>query len=200
MYEKEKEELCRICRLLYDRHLVEACDGNVSMRVSEEHILITPSGKNKGFLKAEEILTVDFSGMSVEGKGKASKEFPLHRTVYENRPEAAAVVHTHPVYVTAFAMAGQTIPDNYLIESKVMLGKCALAEYAPPGTPELAEKILPYVKDCNAILLKNHGAVTVGKSLVDAYNKMEVLETIAKTIIMSRLVGEPSPIPGSDER
>lgn len=198
MYEKEKEELCRVCRLLYDRHLVEACDGNVSIRVSEEHILITPSGKNKGFLNAQQILTVDFSGLSVEGKGKASKEFPLHRTVYENRPEVRCVVHTHPVYATAFAMAGQNIPDNYLIESKVMLGKCALADYAPPGTAELAEKIVPYVKNCNAILLKNHGAVTFGTSVADAYNKMEVLETIAKTIIMSRLVGEPSPIPDQD--
>ena len=109
MYEKERQELAQVCRLLYDRQLVSACDGNVSRKVSGEHILITPSGRNKGFLQAEDILVTDFSGNSVNGAGKASKEFPLHRVVYEKRPEITAVVHTHPVYATAFAMAARSM-------------------------------------------------------------------------------------------
>ena len=195
MYEKERQERAQVCRLLYDRQLVSACDGNVSRKVSGEHILITPSGRNKGFLQAEDILVTDFSGNSVNGAGKASKEFPLHRVVYEKRPEITAVVHTHPVYATAFAMAGKNIPEDYLIESRVMLGKCALAKYAPPGTRQLAEEAALYVEECNAILLQNHGALTYGRDLMDAYHKMEVLECIAKTIIMSRLVGDPVRIP-----
>ena len=92
-------------------------------------------------------------------------------------------------------MAGKNIPEDYLIESRVMLGKCALAKYAPPGTRQLAEEAALYVEECNAILLQNHGALTYGRDLMDAYHKMEVLECIAKTIIMSRLVGDPVRIP-----
>lgn len=195
MYRKKKELLAEICHLLYMRNLVSACDGNVSLRVSENSILITPSGINKGFVTAEQMLLVDFTGACVEGEGKASKEFPLHRTVYEQKSEVKAVIHTHPVYATAFAMTGTNIPDQYLIESKVMLGRCELADYAPPGTEALAKKMEPFVKDCNAVLLKNHGAVTWGSDLMDAFNKMEVLESIAKTIIMSKAIGDGAEIP-----
>lgn len=195
MYEAEKKELAKWCKALYEKELVTACDGNVSLMVAENTLLITPSGRNKGYLEPEEMILVTLDGTVLEGKGKASKEFPMHSKVYQNRKEVRAVIHTHPVYATAFAMAGQNIPDNYLIESKVILGKCGLAEYAPPGTVELAEKMEPFIEECNAILLKNHGAVTYGNSLMDAFNKMEVLESIAKTIIMSKVIGEPVPIP-----
>lgn len=191
LYEEKRRELADICRLLYERNLVTATDGNVSVRVSENHILLTPSGKNKGFLKPEEMLVVDLEGHVAEGEGKASKEYPMHRAAYLKRKDAGAVVHTHPVYATAFALAGKNIPENYLIETRMMLKKVALAGYATPGTIEMAEVIAPFIEDTNAILLQNHGALTVGKDLMDAFNKMEVLESIAKTIIMSGSVGEP---------
>lgn len=191
LYEEKRRELADICRLLYERNLVTATDGNVSVRVSEDHILLTPSGKNKGFLKPEEMLVVDFEGHVAEGKGKASKEFPMHRAAYLKRKDAGAVVHTHPVYTTAFALSGKNIPENYLIETRMMLKRVALAGYATPGTIEMAEAIVPFIADTNAVLLQNHGALTVGKDLMDAFNKMEVLESIAKTIIMSKAVGEP---------
>jgi L-fuculose-phosphate aldolase len=167
------------------------------MLVSDEHILITPSRKNKGLLKPEEMIVVTIKGDLVEGSSKASSEFPMHQSIYRYRPDVRAIVHTHPVYATAFALAGKTIPDNYLIEAKVILGATRLAEYATPGTLEMVEVIKPHVKECNSILLKNHGAITYGVDLVDAYNKMDVLENIAKTIIMSRILGEPMII--SDE-
>lgn len=194
MYEMQRKELADICRLLYDRNLVTATDGNVSMRVSEEHILLTPSGKNKGFVRPEDMLVVDFEGNVVEGIGKASKEYPMHRHIYEKRSDVNAVVHTHPVYATAFALAGKNIPDNYLIETRMMLKKVALADYATPGTMEMVDVIAPLTEDVNVILLRNHGAVTYGNGLMDAFNKMEVLESIAKTIIASGAVGEPVPI------
>lgn len=195
MYESEKKELAEICKLLYTRRLVTACDGNISLRVSDEHILITPSGRNKGYLKPDEMILTDFDGNSIENAGKASREFPLHKLVYEQRPDISAVIHTHPIYATAFAMAGKNIPDDYLVESRVMLGKCGLAGYAPPGTMLLAEQLAPFIPTCNAVLLQNHGAVTYGVDLMDAFNKMEVLESIAQTIIMSRIIGEPVAIP-----
>lgn len=195
MYEKEKNELTQICRLLYERNLVTATDGNVSKRLADGNILLTPSGKSKGFLTAEEILALDLYGNVLEGNGKASKEYPMHRAVYEKRPDAMAVIHTHPVFATAFALAGKNIPDNYLIETKMMLGKVALAEYAVPGTMEMVEVTAPYLEAYNVILLRNHGALTIGKNLMDAFHKMEVLEAVAKTVIVSKAVGEPQPIP-----
>lgn len=194
MYEAEKKELVEICKLLYDRNLVAASDGNISVRINDRHLLITPSGKNKGFLHPQEIIVIDMDGNVIEGKGKASREYPMHRTIYMGRKDVNAIVHTHPVYATAFAMTGQNIPDNYLIESRVSLGKVGLAAYAPAGSVQLAENIKPFVKDCNAVLLMNHGAIAYGENLMSAYNKMEVLETVAKTIIVSRQIGIPVPI------
>lgn len=190
MYEKEKLELEKYCHLLYDRNLVTASDGNVSIRVSAEHILLTPSGKNKGLVTAEEMIVLDLEGNTVEGVGKASKEYPMHRVIYQKREDVRAVIHTHPVYATAFALAGKNLPDNHLIEMKMMLGGTALAEYATPGTIEMARAVEPFLDEYDAILLKNHGAVTCGKSLVDAFNKMEVMESIAKTIILSKVLGD----------
>lgn len=191
LYEEKRRELTEICHLLYECNLVTATDGNVSVRVSEKHILLTPSGKNKGFLKPEEMLVVDLDGCVIEGEGKASKEFPMHRAVYLERRDVGAVVHTHPVYATAFALAGKNIPEDHLIETRMMLKKVALAGYATPGTLEMAEVIAPFIANTNAILLQNHGALAVGRDLMDAFNKMEVLESIAKTIIMSKLIGKP---------
>lgn len=194
MYENKKQELTDICHLLYKRHLVTASDGNISLRVSEKHILLTPSGKNKGLVRADEMMVLDLLGNLIEGEGKASKEYPMHRAVYEGRKDVCAVIHTHPVYATAFALAGKNLPDNYLIEMKMMLKGTALAEYATPGTIEMAEVISPFIPTHNAILLKNHGAVTFGEDLDDAFNKMEVMESIAKTIIQSKILGGPEVI------
>lgn len=194
MYEKEKLELMNICHLLYERNLVTASDGNISVRISEEHILLTPSGRNKGMLQKEEILVLDGNGNTIQGEGRASKEYPMHKEIYRRRQDVKAVVHTHPVYATAFALAGKNLPDNYLIESRMILGRTALADYAAPGTPALAAAAARYAEECNAILLRNHGALTLGKNLMDAFQKMEVMESIAKTIILSRLIGEPEPI------
>ena len=191
MYEEQRKELAQICHLLYERNLVAATDGNVSMRVSGEHILLTPYGKNKGFVKPEEMLVLNFDGTVVEGSEKASKEYPVHRAVYETREDVKAVIHTHPVFATAFAMAGKNIPDNCLIETSMMLKGVALAGYAAPGSQELAESVRPLTRDNDAVLMQNHGALTMGKDLMAAFNKMEVLETVAKTVIASRVLGEP---------
>ncbi|MGF7143207.1 L-fuculose-phosphate aldolase [Anaerotaenia torta] len=194
MYEQERIQLKEICKLLYERQLVTASDGNISMRLNEKHIIITPSRKNKGLLSPEDMIVTDLDGNVAEGRGKASSEFLMHRAIYQNRPEIGAIIHTHPVYATAFALAGKNIPDDHLIEARVILGPTALAEYGTPGTPEMAEVIAPHIRKVNSILLKNHGAITYGTDLIDAYNRMDVLEAVAKTIIVSRLLGDPEVI------
>lgn len=198
MFGKEKKELCRICHLLYQKDLVTATDGNVSMQAEEGFILLTPSGKHKGMLEPEEILVLDGDGAVREGSGRPSKEYPMHRAVYEQRPEVNAVIHTHPVYTTAFALAGRNLPNDYLIEMPMMLGRTALAPFALPGTKEMAEAVKPFLEECSAILLKNHGALTMGKDLTEAYCRMEVMESIAKTIILSAVIGKPERILAED--
>jgi L-fuculose-phosphate aldolase len=191
MFRKEREQLADICKLLYERNLVTASDGNISMRVSEENIMITPSRKNKGMLSPDDMIIVDLSGIVIEGSSKASSEFSMHQAIYKERSDIHAIVHTHPVYATAFALAGKTIPNNYLIEAKIILGPTMLAGYGTPGTMEMVDAIAPLISKCNSILLTNHGALTYGVDLIDAYNKMDVLESLAKTIIMSKLIGDP---------
>lgn len=198
MFGKEKKELCRSCHLLYQKDLVTATDGNVSMQTEEGFILLTPSGKHKGMLEPEEILVLDGDGAVREGSGRPSKEYPMHRAVYEQRPEVNAVIHTHPVYTTAFALAGRNLPNDYLIEMPMMLGRTALAPFALPGTKEMAEAVKPFLEECSAILLKNHGALTMGKDLTEAYCRMEVMESIAKTIILSAVIGKPERILAED--
>ena len=198
MFEKEKRELCRICHLLYQKDLVTATDGNVSMQTEEGFILLTPSGKHKGMLEPEEILVLDSDGAVREGSGRPSKEYPMHRVVYEQRPEVNAVIHTHPVYTTAFALAGRNLPSDYLIEMPMMLGRTALAPFALPATKEMAEAVRPFLRECSAILLKNHGALTMGKDLTEAFCRMEVMESIAKTIILSAVIGKPERILAED--
>lgn len=122
----------------------------------------------------------------------------MHRSIYQNRPDVKAVIHTHPVYVTAFALSGKNLPDNHLIEMRMMLKGTALAEYAAPGTMEMAEVVEPFLSDYDVVLLKNHGVVSFGKSLMDVFNKMEAAENMAKTIIMSKILGEPEVIPEED--
>ena len=189
MYEESKKELVRICHLLYDKNLVTAADGNVSVRVSKDHILLTPSGKGKGFVEEKDILVLDLEGNLVEGSGKPSREYPMHRAVYEERPEVGAVVHTHPVFATAFAMAGKTVPDCYLIETKVALKGIALAGFAAPGSLALAEQVRAVAAGNDAVLLQNHGALTVGADVITAYYRMETLELFAKISLNARLLG-----------
>ncbi|MCI6757082.1 MAG: class II aldolase/adducin family protein [Lachnospiraceae bacterium] len=199
MFEEYKKELADICQLLYERRLVFGADGNVSMRMPDGyHILLTPSKMNKGRVTPDHILILNMQGEVVEGEGKPSKEFPMHRAVYEARGDIGAVIHTHPVYATAFAIAGHTIPDNYTIESTMFLKKTVLTDYATPGTEGMADVIRPYLTDTEVFLLKNHGAITCGKNLIEAFNKMECLESTAKAVVMSKLIGEPVPISESN--
>lgn len=194
MYEKERKHLAKICRLLYKRQLVLAADGNISMRISDEHLIITPSRRNKGMLKAKDIVVTNYNGEVIGGKGKASSEFLIHKAIYENRDDINAIVHTHPVFATAFAITGDNIPKDYLVEASLVLGPVAVAEYGTPGTMEMVDGIMPHIGKVDCMLLKNHGALTYGPDLIDAYNKMEILEGVSKTVIASKILGKPDTI------
>lgn len=192
-YEKERQELCRWCRNAYWRDLVYASDGNFSMRVGADRILITPSGRNKGFLAPEDLLLARLDGTVLSG-GTVSREFPMHRYIYTQRPEVAAVFHAHPVFATALASSALGLPDNYFVEVPLFLGQVPVAPFAAPGTPEIVEAIRPHVDSTKNLLIKNHGVVVYDTSLEAAFNRLEILESACRTFAWTELLGRPSVI------
>lgn len=179
LYEAQRKELADWCRRIYERGLVFASDGNFSMRMPDGAILITPSKRNKGFLHAEDLLVVAADGHVLEG-GIPSSEFPMHRHIYETRPEIQVVLHSHPPFSTAFSSAGRAVPENYFVEAPLFLGTVPVTEFAVPGTSEMVRAIEPYTRQTNNLLLKNHGALVWDKNLEAAYNRLEVLEAVCR--------------------
>lgn len=185
----EERKLIEICRKVYEKGFVAATDGNISTITSDNTFLITRSGVSKGDVTEEDILEIDASGKVLKGDGKPSTEFKIHLFSYSRRPDVNAVVHCHPVYATAFAATGEDLSKHIFPEVILTLGKIPLCRYAAPSTDELALSMEPYIDSAWAFLLENHGAVTFGRNLDDAYYKMEKLEHSAQTIFAARLLG-----------
>ena len=187
--EKFRQEMTRFCHLIYEKSYVASTDGNVSVRLPDGNIMCTPTICNKGFVKPEDMVIIDAKGKRVKGERKASSEIAMHLLIYEMRPDAHAVVHAHPACATAYAAAG--IPLNKALISEVVLalGCIPLAEYGTPGTPELTNRLRPFVKTYDALLMANHGVVTSGANLEDAFNRMDTVEHFAKISIYTRILG-----------
>jgi len=189
-----KREMVAVCRALYQRQLLAAQDGNLSVR-DGENLLTTPSGVNKGFIREEDILTVDRSGQVLAGAGQPTTELLLHLEVYRLRPEAGAVIHAHPPIATAFTIAGISLAESILPEVVLSLGAIPTAPYATTGTPEMAAAVRDLLPYYDAILLEQHGALTVGKNLWEAYNRMEKVEHAAWTVWLARQLGQARSLP-----
>jgi L-fuculose-phosphate aldolase len=187
--EKFRAEIARFCNLIYEKSYVASTDGNISARLPDGHIMCTPTICNKGFVKPEDMVIIDLNGQRIKGERKASSEIAMHLLIYEMRPDAQAVVHAHPPCATAYAAAG--IPLNKALISEVVLalGCIPLAEYGTPGTPELTDQLKPFIRDYDALLMSNHGVVTYGANLEDAYNRMDTVEHFAKISIFTKILG-----------
>ena len=185
----DRTKLVEICRKVYEKGFVSAFDGNISVVTPSNTFLISRSGICKGDISEKDILEIDFSGNILSGEGKLSTEYKIHWFAYSRRSEVTAVVHCHPVYATAFAALGEGLIKNIFPEVILTLGKVPLCNYATPSTDELALSMDPYIDYAWAFLLQNHGAVTLGKNLDDAYYKMEKLEHTANSIFVSRVLG-----------
>jgi len=188
---KLKEQMCEIGRRLYARGFAAANDGNITVRINEKEILCTPTMVSKGFLKPEDVCKCDLEGKQLAGTRKRSSELLLHLAVYKQRPDVKAVVHCHPPYATAFAVAHEPIPKCVLPEVEVFLGEVPIAVYETPGTQKFADTIVPYVKDCNTIIPKfaNHGTVTFGPDLEKAYWNSEIIDAYCKILLLARQLG-----------
>src|SRR6188474_157348 len=186
---KLKQDICEIGRRIYAKGFAAANDGNITVRVSENEILCTPTLHCKGFLKPEDISTVDMTGKQLAGIKKRSSEALLHLEIYKERADVKSVVHCHPPHATAFAIAREPIPQCVLPEVEVFLGDVPITKYETPGGKQFAETVLPFVAKTNIIILANHGTVSFGESVERAYWWTEILDAYCRILMLSRDLG-----------
>lgn len=182
-------EILEAGKRMYAKGFVASNDGNISARISENEVLITATGVCKGDMTKEHILTVDMSGNLISGDLKPTSEMKLHLAIYREREDILGVVHAHPQTATAFAVARKGLDRVSLSEVVLSIGKVSLAEYGTPSTNDLPNAVIKHVHDGEAVLMSNHGAVTYGKSVMDAYFNMETLEHFAVISLNARILG-----------
>ena len=186
-----RDSIIHVCRRVYEHGMVASNDGNVTVRVGDDRVLVTPTGMSKGYLTAEDLVLTDMDGVAVEDNGrKVTSEIKIYLKIYSKREDVRAAVHAHPVHATAYAACGMTVESRVLPESVLSLGEVPLVPYGTPGTEELAERIGEYLEDCEVFLLENHGALALGTDVLTAYHRMECLEHTAKIIYLARQLGE----------
>ena len=194
---KTRRDICETGKRLYQLGFVAANDGNVSARVAPDRVICTPTGVSKGFLRDDMLATCDLAGRQIAGRMPISSEISMHLEIYDMRPDVAAIVHAHPPTATGYAVAGISLTDCVLPEVIVSLGRVPLAPYGTPGGTEIVEPMKPYLRDHDAVLMANHGVVTVGTHPLDAHFKMETVEHFARIDLVARqlhsLGGDGSP-------
>jgi L-fuculose-phosphate aldolase len=187
--ESLRADIVEVGRRMYARGYTASNDGNISVRIGEDRLLMTPKSVCKGFMTPDMMCITDLAGKKISGDRDPSSEMLMHLEVYRQRPDVNAVVHAHPPTATGFAVAGIPLDRAVLAEVLTTLGSIPLAEYATPSTKELPEAVRKYIKAHDGMLLANHGALTVGGDLFSAYYKMETVEHFAKISLVARLLG-----------
>lgn len=184
-----KRDIVEAGRRVYQRGYVASNDGNISARVDEKRVIITPTGVSKGFMDPEDLVEVDMDGRVLSPGKKPSSEVYMHLRIYKERPDVNSVCHAHPLYATGFAVAGIPLDQCVLPEVIISLGSIPLVEYGTPGTEEFYLPLLEYLPDHDAFLLANHGALSIGSDIMNAYYKMETLEHFARIAFIARQLG-----------
>ena len=186
---KLKQEICEIGDRIYKKGFAAANDGNITYRISDNEVLCTPTLHCKGFLKPDDICTIDMKGNQIAGRKKRSSEALLHLEIMKKRPDVKSIVHCHPPHATAFAIAHEPIPQCVLPEVEVFLGDVPITKYETPGGQAFAETILPFVEKTNVIILANHGTVSYGESVEQAYWWTEILDSYCRMLMLARSLG-----------
>jgi L-fuculose-phosphate aldolase len=197
---KIKQEICEIGRRIYAKGFAAANDGNISVRISENEVLCTPTMHCKGFLTPEDIATVDMTGKQIAGRKKRSSEAMLHLEIYKQRADIKSVVHCHPPHATAFAVAREPIPQCVLPEVEVFLGDVPIARYETPGGQAFADTIIPFVHKTNVMLLANHGTVSYGENVERAYWWTEILDAYCRILLLAHQLGRVQSVGEQKER
>ena len=184
-----REELLRFGRLCWERHLLVAMDGNLSVRLPSGHLLCTRAGCHKGFLRDEDLLVVDGKGQVRRGEGKPTSEIFMHLRCYEERPDVHAVIHAHPPLCVAFTLAGVSMDRAVLPEVVLTLGSIPTAPYRTTGTPDLAAIVGEYARSWDAILMDTHGAICLGPDLLQTFCRLETMEHTALILATAQDLG-----------
>ncbi|MEY2805733.1 MAG: class II aldolase/adducin family protein [Planctomycetia bacterium] len=190
-----RNAICEIGKLCYARGYIVAADGNISARLADGTIVVTPTGAMKGFLSPENLAKVDMQGKPVDNGPRASSEIGIHLVSYQERPDMRAVLHCHPPHAVAMTIAGIDLQTPIIPEIIVTIGGIPTAPYGTPGTPELPESIRKIVKCSDTLVMQNHGSVTLGANLLDAYKKLDMLEHTAKILWLAHCVGKVNALP-----
>lgn len=183
-------EIISICKRLYDRNMLAGADGNVSYRVSDQKIFITPSGLPKAFLRPEDMAIIDMEDNIIQGR--PSSERKMHLEVYRNCPQAKSVIHAHPPTAVAWSVAQpdlNELPNESLAELILNVGKIPIISFAMPGTDEMAKKLQSYVQENRVMILSRHGALSWGEDLIEAINGMERIEHTALILYKAHSLG-----------
>ncbi|HLH09864.1 MAG TPA: class II aldolase/adducin family protein [Terriglobales bacterium] len=195
---EHRDEIVRVGRSLYERGFVVAMDGNISVRLDAERLLVTPTCMCKGRMSADDLVIVNNSGQKLHGRRDVSSEVAMHLLIYRMRPDINAVVHAHPPTATGFSVAGVALDQAILSEVVITVGSVPLARYGTPGTGELTDALRPLVQDHCAILMANHGVVAYGTDLESAFMRMETVEHFAKIALVARTLGTPQVLSRDD--
>jgi len=189
-FEQIKEEICDIGRRLYNRGFAAANDGNISYRFDENSVVCTPTGISKGFMKPDDLCVVDMEANHIAGHRKMTSEIRQHITIMQHRSDVKSVVHCHPPHATAFGMVREAIPMYLMPEAEINLGEVPIAKYTIPGGQEFADAILPFIHKSDIIIQANHGTVSYGATVEQAYFLVETLDAYCKIVLLARSLGE----------
>lgn len=184
-----KQEICEIGRRIYAKGFAAANDGNITVRLDDGSVLCTPTMMSKGFLKPDDICKVDMQGNQLEGRRKRTSEILLHLELFREDPTMNAVVHCHPPHATAFSIAGEDIPTCILPEVEIFLGIVPTAVYENPGSQAFADTIRPFIGKANTVVLKNHGTISWGRSLQEAYFRTEIVDAYCRMLYIAKGLG-----------
>ncbi|NLI73998.1 MAG: class II aldolase/adducin family protein [Euryarchaeota archaeon] len=196
MIKNYREELAATGRLAFERRLTFGSGGNISCRLDEKTILITPSGTCKGLLTSNQMICVDLVTGKYEGDFKPSMETPFHTGIYQSRPEVGAIIHCHPISCTSLAVMGHQLRTALTPEGLMILGRYVpTVSYDAPGTSDLADKVVDQLRIHNACLMQNHGAIAIGKDLPEALNRMETMEYLATLQLTVEIMGGAKDLP-----
>lgn len=201
-----RREIVQVCRLMYQKNLIAATDGNVSARWNDDYLITTPASVAKGFIEPDDLVVTDCDGqlapeeIAPHNGRRPSAELRLHLEVYRQRPDARAVVHAHPPITTALTVAGISLAPCVLPETLVTMGTIATTEYATPTSAQGPVVVRELIRDHDALVLDRHGAVTMGSSPMDAYAKMEKVENTAIVLATAHQLGHVQTLPPDEVR
>jgi L-fuculose-phosphate aldolase len=193
-YKKERKEVARFMRRLYEHGLTSTSGGNISLRITDDIILITPSATDKGFMKWKEVGIMNIVGENLTPDLKPSIESEMHLSIYRKKKEVSAIVHAHPVFASCFTAIKLNIDTTLTAEARAILGEPLMVPYALMGTKELASVAAENILLSDILLLENHGVLTTGSNLLQAFDKIEVLENAAKMTLIAELTKKKSPL------